>query len=306
MVFFIPPQKNELDLFTHSFSQNHGSVESGSNWKVTILLEIHPFWAMIMGGGYWVLKLSPRQLFGAFWPAGIWRSVQDSFKGFSLRDGKRPFLYQFWTEVASPPKKEDRSNRSFHMGWFSSLQSSQEVVEIDLRAFFLKEMPIEMEKSISPSSQWKASVFWLPKEFSIHFSDARRFCHPRIGSTPKETAPQSRCRYSSRSGRHVGHAGWMRLHGTAGGASGTLRRYGGVACRRYFQHLFSGPQINKVPERKASYLCLINEDVDHQQKQKIETPKKCVYIYMYIRVKMCVYIWTVYSDIHVYIYMYFF
>ena len=81
----------------------------------------------------------------------------------------------------------------------------------------------------------------------------------------------------------------MRLHGTAGGASGTLRRYGGVACRRYFQHLFSGPQINKVPERKASYLCLINEDVDHQQKQKIETPN--IYIYMYIRIKMCIYIY---------------
>lgn len=82
-------------------------------------------------------------------------------------------LYQFWTEVASGPKKEDGSNRSFHMGWFSRLQSNQEVVEIDLRAFFLKEMPIEMEKNISPRNSARRQCF--PSTFP-----ARRFCHPRI------------------------------------------------------------------------------------------------------------------------------
>lgn len=91
----------------------------------------------------------------------------------------------------------------------------------------------------------------------------------------------------------------MRLHGTAGGASGTLRRYGGVACRRYFQHLFSGPQINKVPERKASYLCLINEDVDHQQKQKIETPKN---IYVYTCKDVYIYIYEQYIVIYIFLF----
>ncbi len=87
-------------------------------------------------------------------------------------------------------------------------------------------MPIEDEKTSFPQvTVQHVNVCFatkLPVEFpsTLPAQEAQLQNGTVVGTVPPGGPP------------NVGHAGWMRLHGTAGGASGTLRRYGGVAWWR--------------------------------------------------------------------------
>ena len=173
------------------------------------------------------------------------------------------------------------------MGWFSRLQSNQEVVEIDLRAFFLKEMPIEMEKHISPRNSARRQCFATLLAVFV----------TRESLNSKETAPQSRrrpvvpvpgppCR-----ARGMNASSW---HGwrSKRNASKIWWSCSSKICPASFFWA-----TNQQGAWKKGFLPLFNQwrcwsHVDHQQKQKIETPKKnYIYIYVYTYKDVCIYIY---------------